>query len=85
MSATKFVTSSLSIAAATQGPVNLVKLSTFEKFNHAQTPEHLGRYQIHFMASDIGNAIRDIFWKYKSECDRDAEFKKLLDLQTITL
>ena len=82
---TKFVTSSLAIGAATQGPVNLEKLSTFEKHKHEQTAESLGRYQIHFMTSDVGHTIRDIYWKYTCQCDRDAEFDKLIEQQPITI
>lgn len=77
------VTSSLAIR--NPGPVNLDHLSTFEKFEHQRTKEPLGRFQIHFMASDVGISIRDIYWKYSCECDRDAEYDKLVLVKTVTL
>jgi len=77
------VTSSL--ALGDHGPVNLDFLSTFEKFEHLQTKEERGRYQIHFMTSDVGVSIRDIYWKYKCECDRNAEYDKLIAVKTVTL
>ena len=81
--ANQFVTSQL--ALGDHGPVNLDFLSTFEKFTHPRIAEKDGKFQIHFMVSEVGMSIRDVFWKYKDECDRDAEYDKLIATQTTTL
>ena len=56
------------LAIGEHGPVNLDFLSTFEKFKHPRLKEEQGKYQIHFMTSDVGVSIRDIYWKYNCEC-----------------
>lgn len=81
--ANQFVSSSLAIKKP--GPVNLDFLSTFERFDHLQTAEKDGRFQIHFMASEVGMSIRDVYWKYKCECDRDSEYERLLETQTLKI
>ncbi len=67
------------------GPVNLDEVVTFEKFDHIQTREDEGRYQIMFLRNEASVGPKQIFWKYAKKCDRNSEYDKLITKHSQTL
>tara|TARA_R110001606_G_C15100212_1_gene619638 strand:+ start:273 stop:527 length:255 start_codon:yes stop_codon:yes gene_type:complete len=76
----RFVTSQLE--RGNVGPVNLVEVNTFEKFDHLQTPEDEGRYQIKFYFTSNTTGQKEISWKYNTECDRNSDYEALIQSHT---
>lgn len=81
--ATKFVNSILEIT--NHGPINMETISTFEKFDHMSTPVDKGRYQIMFLRDNPTNGAKEVFWKYKNECDRNKDYDSLVATNSQTL
>lgn len=79
-----FVVSDLALGEYKQ-PVNLDNLFTFEPFEHSATAIDKGRFQIFFRRDDASSGPGTVFWKYKSEADRDCDLKRLIDNHTQTL
>jgi hypothetical protein len=80
----KFVKSST--ALGTPDPINLDEMFSFQKFDAVSLREEKGRHQILFLRGNNQNTgARDVYWKYKCKCDRDAEYDKLLEMNVATL
>lgn len=84
----KFVTSQLAIGSP--GPMNLDEVVTFEKYEHLSVPEHRdgtskGRYQIKFYRNERAIGENTVTWKYATECNRNADYDKLIEQNTQTL
>ena len=79
----QFIKSTLVIG--TPGPINLDEVITFEKFLDDNTKEENGKFQIMFVRESSTNSAKYIFWKYASECNRNAEHDKLIELYTVNL
>lgn len=75
-----FVTSQLERGEV--GPINLEDVNTFEKFDHNQTAEDEGRYQIKFYFTSNSVGQKEISWKYNKECDRNSDFDALIQSHT---
>lgn len=80
----KFVNSERIIAG--ENPINLDEVITFEKFTDEMVfKEEDGKHQIVFLRNDASVGPKKLFWKYKSECDRDADLQSLIDNNSQTL
>jgi hypothetical protein len=79
----KFINSQLVLGQP--GPLNIDEVVTFEKFDHIQTKEDEGRYQIMFIRNESSVGPKEIFWKYAKICDRNSEYEKLVTLCSQTL
>jgi hypothetical protein len=79
-----FIVSDLAIGPYKQ-PVNLDNLFTFEPFQHDSTAIEKGRYQILFRRDEANTGPGAVFWKYKSEADRDCDLTRLIATYTQTL
>jgi hypothetical protein len=67
-------------------PINLNECRAFEKFEHQRVKkEEDGRFQIIFFMNEASVGPKELFWKYKSECDRDADYDALVTQYTQTL
>jgi hypothetical protein len=58
---------------------------TFEKFQHDQTLEKDGKYQIMFIRNENSVGPKNMFWKYGKECDRDHDYNELMTTISQTL
>lgn len=79
-----YITSDLAIGENKQ-PVNLNVMSTFMKFDHPSTKEKDGRHQIEFRREGGNVGPSSVYWKYKSETDRNCDFERLISNYTKTL
>lgn len=73
------------LALGTPGPLNLAEIATWEKFENPKYAEEDGLYQIMFLRDNPTNGGKEVFWKYKSKCNRDSEYDKLVELYTTAL
>lgn len=72
-------------AIGDNGPMNLEEVVTFEKFDDNGISVARGRHQIVFIRHENAVGRKNLFWKYKCECDRDADFSSLVSINSVTL
>jgi len=60
-------------------PVNFNDMFTFEKYdNNVITNIKVSKYAIIFYRDENSVGPKEIWWKYKHQCDRDSEYAKVL-------
>jgi len=67
-------------AEGTPDPVNFNDVFTFKPTKEVTTGHTKPLYFIEFSRDENSSAPKQIIWKYKNECDRDAEYDILLAL-----
>jgi len=68
-------------AEGTPDPVNFNDCFTFKKFDLPQQGKTASaRFHLVFSRDENSSSPKEIVWKYKNQCDRNAEYTRVLDL-----